>query len=88
MAGQGYDDIYGKVIYNQDLLDFRPLLAATTWDGHTDLGAWLHLHSLRGTGTVISVTPSGIAGSTTIDVATLHGTGMTQLSDLLQHGVV
>ena len=72
-AGNGYDDIYGNVLVNHDLLDFRQLLAGTSWTGQGNLNAWLQVRTVNGTDAVISVTPSGVAGGSATDVATLHG---------------
>ena len=86
-AGQGFDDIYGNLLHNSDLLDFRSLLASTTWNGQPDLSPWLHVRA-SGSDAIISVTPSGIASDAATDVATLHGVGPITLGTLLQHAVI
>lgn len=87
-AGSGYDEIYGNVLNNHDLLDFRTLLAATTWNGRSNLSSWLQVHAVNGTNAAISINPSGVSGSVSIGIATLHGAGGLTLNTLLQHALV
>jgi len=86
-AGKGYDDIFGNVLTNHDLLDFRPMLTGTSWDGKSPVGNYLHVRTVNGTDTVISVSPTGVGGAS-VDVATLHGSGAVSLSGLLGHAVL
>jgi hypothetical protein len=88
-AGQGDDAIYGYVLQNQDTLDLRPLLAATDWNGSAaTIGKFLQTGAPGGVNTVISVTPSGMAGAASHAVATLYGSGPVSLSTLLAHSLV
>lgn len=88
-AGQGMDDIYGYVLLNGDTLGFRSMLAGTKWNhSSATLGNYLKVSTPDGSDAVISVTPTGVAGSTSYTVATLHGSGPVSLSTLLAHSVV
>lgn len=88
-AGQGDDAIYGYVLQNQDTLDLRSLLAATDWNGSAaTIGKFLQTGAPGGVNTVISVTPTGMAGAASHAVATLYGSGPVSLSTLLAHSLV
>jgi serralysin len=87
-GGQGLDNIFGYVLQNQDTIDLRSMLAGTQWN-HTaaTLGNYVGVRTVNGADTVISVTPSGVAGSTHYDVATLHGTGPVDFATLIAHSL-
>lgn len=81
-AGSGYDDIFGNVLQNGDLLDFRPMLAGTNWNGDTStLGQYVQVStSSNGQDAIISVSQSANGSGTA--VATLHGAGSLSLAAL------
>ena len=71
-GGAGHDDIFGYVLQNQDILDMRSMLAGTQWN-HTDatLGNFLRVSSANGSDAILTVTPAGVAGGASYNVATL-----------------
>ena len=86
-GGTSNDTISGYVLQNGDTLDLRPALASTKWTGSSStVGSFLQERT-SGADTIISVTPSGVAGSTSYDVATLKGTGGVTMSTLLAHSI-
>jgi hypothetical protein len=88
-AGQGNDSIYGAVLQDHDTLDLRALLAATKWNGSTaTIGNFVHDTTVNASNTVISVTPSGMVGGMSYNVATLEGAGAVSLSSMLAHALV
>ena len=87
-GNQGTDNIYGYVMQNGDMLDLRNMLAGTQWDQSADtLGNYLQVGALDGNA-VISVKPTGVAGSASYAVATLYGSGSVSLATLISHSVV
>jgi serralysin len=88
-GGQGMDDIYGYVLQNGDTLDLRNLLAGTKWNQNPDTASnYLQVSTPDGSDAVISVTPSGVAGGASYNVATLHGTGPVSLATVLAHSLL
>ncbi len=88
-GGQGMDDIYGYVLLNGDILDFRSMLAGTKWNQNSaTLANYLKVSTPDGSDAVISVTPTGAAGGSSYNVATLHGSGPIKFATLLAHSVV
>lgn len=86
-ANQGYDDIYGYMMTNGDRFDLRGLLASTSWNGElATIGNYVSV-TPSGTGSVIKVDPSGVAGGATSTVATLEAVGPVSLSTLLAHSI-
>ena len=84
-ANQGYDDIFGYVLQNGDLLDLRGLLGSTSWDGDSGtIGNYLSM-TQAGNNAVINVNPSGTSGSASYVAATLEGAGPVSLDTLLAH---
>jgi hypothetical protein len=87
-AGQGSDSIYGYILQNSDILDLRPLLKGTAWTGTaSSIGNCVHVSTPDGADSIISVTPTGVAGGATYNVATLEGSGPVSLSTLLAHSI-
>ncbi|WP_158929520.1 hypothetical protein [Acidisphaera sp. S103] len=88
-GGQGFDDIYGYVLQQNDTLDLRPMLAATAWNGNlAKIGNFVKVAAPDQVDATITVDPSGIAGGASYSVATLHGSGAVSLSDLLSASLV
>jgi hypothetical protein len=88
-AGQGFDDISGYVLQQNDTLDLRPMLAAAAWNGNlAKIGNFVNVSTPNQMDATIRVTPSGIAGGAGNTVATLHGSGPVSLSDLLSASLV
>ncbi len=88
-AGQGMDDIFGYALLNGDSLDMRGLLAGTKWNQTTaTISNYLQVSTPDGSDAVISVTPSGVAGSASYNVATLHGSGVVNLASVLAHSML
>ncbi len=87
-GGAGHDDIFGYVLQNQDILDMRSMLAGTQWN-HTDatLGNFLRVSSANGSDAILTVTPAGVAGGASYNVATLHGSGAVSLATVLAHSL-
>ncbi len=85
--GQGFADIFGPVIGNGNLLDFRPALADTLWNGTSATLAQFVQLSTSATSTVISISPSGSAGGASYQVAKLEGSGAVSLSTVLTHAL-
>jgi hypothetical protein len=86
VAGNGTDTITGFTETNGDVLDLRPALAATLWNGMAaTLANYLKVTDSGGS-TILSVTPNGIGAGTVI--ATLSGAGNLGLSDLLSHNAL
>jgi hypothetical protein len=85
-AGHGFDNIFGYVLQNNDLLDLRPLLAGTQWNGTQALiGDYVNVTSSNDTDAVIKIDPSGKYGGTSYSVATLHDAGNVTLPVLLKN---
>lgn len=84
-AGQGFDNLFGYVLQNGDLLDFRAALAATSWNGsQATLGNFVHV-TTSGADAFISLgTTSGGAAT---QIADLEGAGPVTLSTLLAHSI-
>jgi hypothetical protein len=83
--GQGFDDIYGPILNNGDLLDLRTALDATAWDGSTSsLGSYLRV-TTSGSDAIVSMTTN--PGGAYSQVADLHDVGSTTLSTLLAHSI-
>jgi hypothetical protein len=88
-AGQGFDDIYGDVLQQNDMLDLRPMLAATAWKGNrATIGDFVKVVAPNQVNATITVDPSGIVGGDSYTVATLHGSGPVSLSHLLSASLV
>jgi Ca2+-binding RTX toxin-like protein len=86
-ANQGYDDIYGYMMTNGDKFDMRGLLASTSWNGDlATIGNYVAV-TPSGTGSVIQVDPSGVAGGASYVAATLEAAGPVSLSTLLAHAI-
>jgi hypothetical protein len=86
-AHHGYDDIYANMMTNGDRFDLSGLLASTNWNGSTStIGNYLSV-TQSGTGTVIHVDPSGVAGGASYVVATLEAAGPVSLGTLLAHSM-
>lgn len=84
-AGQGMDDIFGYVLQNGDLLDFRTALAATTWNGASaTLGNYLHV-TAAGSDAIVSL--SQTSGGAPTQIADLRDAGQIGLSGLLAHAL-
>ena len=87
-AGEGSDTIYGYILQNSDILDLRPLLKGTAWTGTAStVGNFVHVSSPDGANSIISVTPTGVTGGASYNVATLEGSGPISLSTLLAHSI-
>jgi serralysin len=88
-GGQGFDDIYGYVLQQNDTFDLRPMLAATAWNGNAALiGNFMKVAAPNQADAVITVNPSGIVGGASYSVATLQGSGPVSLSELLSASLV
>jgi hypothetical protein len=86
-AGSGTADIFGAVLTNGDLLDFRTTLASTSWNHDpAKLGNYLKVGA-SGNDAVISVDPSGLAGGATQQLAVLHNSGPLTVAGLLAHSI-
>lgn len=84
-AGQGMDDIFGYVLQNGDVLDFRAALAATQWDGSAaTLGAYLQVGA-AGNDAIISL--STTAGGAAVQIADLRDSGPVGLAGVLAHAL-
>jgi Ca2+-binding RTX toxin-like protein len=84
-AGQGFDNVFGYVLQNGDLLDFRAALATTSWNGaQSTLGSFLHV-TTSGANAIISL--STTSGGAATQVADLEGAGQVSLSTLLSHAI-
>jgi hypothetical protein len=84
--GAGFDDIFGYVLQNSDVLDFRAALATTGWDGsQSTLGNFLHV-TMAGNDAVIAM--SATSGGASSNVAMLHDSGSLDLAGLLAHATV
>jgi len=63
------------------------LLASTNWNGDVaTIGNYVSV-TPSGTGSVIKVDPSGVAGGATYTAATLEAAGPVSLSTLLAHSI-
>ena len=83
--GQGFDDIYGSVLSNGDMLDFKTALKATAWNGSAaSLGNYLRV-TMSGSDAIISMASK--TGGTFSKVADLHGVGLVNLQTLLAHSI-
>jgi hypothetical protein len=84
-AGNGFDDIFGYVLQNGDMLDFRAALAQTAWNGtQATLGNFLHV-TMSGASAMISL--SDTSGGAGTQIAELQGSGTVSLSTLLAHSL-
>lgn len=87
-GGAGFDNIFGSILQNNDVLDLRFMLAGTQWDGsQASLGNYVAVQTMNGSDSVISVNPTGQSGGASSDVATLHNAGAVTLAALLAHAV-
>ena len=81
-ASQGYDDIYGANLAQDDSFNFSNALAATNWDGQAaDLSSYLHIRHAYGN-TIVSV--SETAGGSASRVLVVEGQQLST-SQLLAH---
>jgi hypothetical protein len=88
VGGAGMDTILGHVMQTGDLIDLRPALAATTWNGSTaSLGSYLGTR-LAGNDAIVSVKPGGAAGGASYDIARFGGSGAVSLAMLTQHAIL
>lgn len=84
-ASQGFDDIFGYVLKNGDVLDFRAALGQTSWNGtQATLGNFLHV-TMSNNNAVISL--STTSGGSAVQIAELQDSGSLNLSGLLAHAV-
>jgi hypothetical protein len=85
----GTDDFFGYVLQNSDLLDLRPLLAATTWNGsQSTLANYLEATaSSDGANTMLVVTPVGSPTDGSYTAATFNDSGVISLQTLLSHSL-
>lgn len=87
-AGQGFLDIFGPALSNNNLLDFRQALSAAGWSGST-LGQAVQVTPGSGAA-LVWITPRGaISGATSPSpVLRLEGQGALTLSGLAAHALV
>lgn len=87
-ANQGFDNIYGWVLQNGDKLDLSQALAGTQWQkgDMASIGNFLKV-APNGTGSTISIDPTGTPGGASYAVATLQDSGPVSLSTLLAHSI-
>lgn len=84
-AGQGFDNIFGYVLQNSDLLDFCAALAATSWNGSQSVpGSFLQV-TTSGANAIISLGTS--SGGAATQIADLEGAGQVTLATLLAHSI-
>jgi hypothetical protein len=84
-AGNGTDVFTNNVLANNDWLDLRPALAATTWNGAAStLSNYLHVTD-SGQGVTLSVSPAGSGAGSVI--ASFGDATTTSLSSLLAHSL-
>lgn len=84
--GGGNDTIYGYVLQNNDTLDLRSALAATSWNNDpATLGSFIAVATVNNSA-VISLSPTGTGGGSVI--ATLQDSGSISLAALLAHSQV
>jgi Ca2+-binding RTX toxin-like protein len=84
-GGDGYDDIFGKVLTNGDMFDLRPML--TNWNGNlASIGNFVKL-MVNGSSELIKVDPTGVAGGSLYTVAKLEGSGSVSLDALLARSI-
>jgi hypothetical protein len=84
--GAGFDDVFGYVLQNSDVLDFRAALGTTGWDGsQSTLGNFLHV-TMSGNDAVIAM--SATSGGAFSNVAMLHDSGNLDLAGLMAHSTV
>ena len=85
----GTYNLFGYVLQNSDLLDLRPLLAATSWNGaQATLANFLNTTaSPDGANTMLVVTPTGAATGASYTAATFNGSGTVSLTTLLSHSL-
>ena len=82
----GFDDVFGYVLQNSDMLDFRAALSKTTWNGsNATLGNFLKV-TMSGTDATIALAPT--AGGAATKVAVLRDSGSLDLAGLLTHAIV
>jgi hypothetical protein len=83
--GDGFDTIYGDVLQNGTVFDFRPLLAHTEWDGsQSTIGDFVKLANQNGS-TQIQVDAAGTSSGSSTAVAILVGQIAPSLDSLLLH---
>jgi hypothetical protein len=88
-GGQGFDDIHGYVLQQNDTFDLRPMLTATAWNGNSaTIGDFVKVAAPDHADAVITVDPSGIVGGASYSVATLHGSGPVSVSQFLSASLV
>jgi hypothetical protein len=84
--GAGLDIITNFTETNGDVLDLRPALTATAWNGEAaDLSQFV---TITTSGSNASVAVSAVPGGAGTTIATLVGTGTTTLSSLLSHDAI
>jgi Ca2+-binding RTX toxin-like protein len=83
-GGNGYDDIFGKVLTNGDTFDLRPML--TNYGDLASIGNFVKL-TANGSSELIKVDPTGVAGGSLYTVAKLEGSGSVSLDALLAHSI-
>jgi hypothetical protein len=84
-AGHGFDNIFGYVLQNGDLLDFRTALGKTSWNGtQASLGSYLHVTN-SGSNAIVSL--SNASGGSATQIANLEGAGQVTLATLLAHSI-
>jgi len=82
----GFDDVFGYVLQNSDMLDFRLALSKTTWNGSgATLGDFMKL-TMSGADATIALAPT--AGGAFTKVAVLHASGDLDFAGLLTHAIV
>jgi Ca2+-binding RTX toxin-like protein len=87
-AGEGTTDIYGYVLTNNDVLDLRNTLAATTWTKDpATLANYLKI-TMSGNSAVLSVDADGLGAGVATKLATLQNSGNVSMSTLLAHSLV
>ncbi len=86
MPGKGRDDVYGYVIQNGDMIDFRVALKATAWNGQSaTLANFLHV-KMSGNDAIITV--SATASGAAVATMDLHDSGALSLTGLLAHAEI
>jgi hypothetical protein len=85
-GGGGMDIINGSVLQANDLMDLRPVLAATKWDGsNSTLGTYLSTR-VKGSDTILSV--KAASGGASHNIARFTGAGAISLATLIQHAIL
>lgn len=85
-GGGGMDIINGSVLQANDLMDLRPVLAATEWNGsNSTLGTYLSTR-VRGSDTILSVKAASRGASH--HIARFTGAGAVSLATVIQHAIL